>query len=167
MCFYQNRLYLAQVADATLPDCPLVYASLGFYEMTGYEPSEVLGRNWCSPKSHPADALTRSHCSRFLQGEKTDQKEVLKLREAMKFGRRCSVRLLNYRKDGTPFWNFLTVAPVKLADGTIKKYVGVGVDVTRKTEGACSAFADGAVAQNKFHVASVAEARVQALACRC
>jgi len=62
----------------------------------------------------------------------------------MKLGRRCSVRLLNYRKDGTPFWNFLTVAPVKLADGTIKKYVGVGVDVTRKTEGACSAFADGA-----------------------
>lgn len=61
----------------------------------------------------------------------------------MKLGRRCSVRLLNYRKDGTPFWNFLTVAPVKLADGTIKKYVGVGVDVTRKTEGACSAFADG------------------------
>jgi len=50
-CACQHRLILAQVADATLPDCPLVYASLGFYEMTGYEPSEVLGRNWCSPTS--------------------------------------------------------------------------------------------------------------------
>jgi len=70
---------------------------------------------------------------------------VLKLREAVQAGRRCSVRILNYRKDGAAFWNFLTIAPVKLADGTIKKFVGVGVDVTRKTEGACSAFADGTI----------------------
>ena len=91
----------------------------------------------------PACPLPAPHISRFLQGEKTDPKEVKKLSEAIKQGRRCSVRLLNYRKDGTPFWNFLTIAPVKLADGTVKKFVGVGVDVTRKTEGACSAFADG------------------------
>lgn len=50
-----------------------------------------------------------------------------KIRDAVKQKEAVSVRLLNYRKDGTPFWNFLTVAPVALADGTVAKYVGVQV----------------------------------------
>lgn len=111
------------VADATLPDCPLVYASDGFLQMTGYTAEEVLGHN-----------------CRFLQGEGTDPKEVVTLREAVKYGNACSVRLLNYRKDGTPFWNLLTMTPIKTEDGTVSKYVGVQVDVTSKTEG--KAFAD-------------------------
>nr|AML79332.1 putative LOV domain-containing protein [Chlamydomonas sp. BC-2016] len=111
------------VADATLPDCPLIYASEGFYQMTGYGPSEVLGHN-----------------CRFLQGEGTDPKEVQKIRDAMKKGEAVSVRLLNYRKDGTPFWNLLTMTPIKTPDGKVSKIVGVQVDVTSKTEG--KAFAD-------------------------
>eukprot|EP00798_Chlamydomonas_sp_ICE-L_P007878 gene7878-1088_t len=103
------------VADATLPDQPLIYASDGFYQMTGYGPDEVLGHN-----------------CRFLQGEGTDLKEVQKIRDACKKGEAVSVRLLNYRKDGTPFWNLLTVTPIKTPDG---KFVGVQVDVTSKTEG--------------------------------
>ena len=79
-------------------------------------------------------------CSRFLQGEGTDPKEAVTLREAVKYGNACSVRLLNYRKDGTPFWNLLTMTPIKTEDGTVSKYVGVQVDVTSKTEG--KAFAD-------------------------
>nr|AHZ63928.1 phototropin [Bolbocoleon piliferum] len=111
------------VADATLPDCPLVYASEGFYQMTGYTKDEVLGHN-----------------CRFLQGEATDPVEVEKIRDAVKNGRSTAVRLLNYRKDGTPFWNLLTVTPVYAADGTLSKYIGVQVDVTSKTEG--SAYTD-------------------------
>jgi len=106
------------VADATLPDCPLVFASEGFYQMTGYGPDEVLGHN-----------------CRFLQGEGTDKKEVAKLRNAIKEGIPISVRLLNYRKDGTPFWNLLTMTPIKTPDGKVSKFVGVQVDVTSKTEG--------------------------------
>nr|AML79491.1 putative LOV domain-containing protein [Pediastrum duplex] len=106
------------VADATLPDCPLVFASEGFYQMTGYGPDEVLGHN-----------------CRFLQGEGTDKKEVTKLRQAIKDGEPISVRLLNYRKDGTPFWNLLTMTPIKTPDGKVSKFVGVQVDVTSKTEG--------------------------------
>lgn len=111
------------VADATLPDMPLVYASEGFYAMTGYGPSEVLGHN-----------------CRFLQGEGTDQKEVAKIRDAVRKGEGVSVRLLNYRKDGTPFWNLLTMTPIKTPEGKVSKFVGVQVDVTSKTEG--KAFAD-------------------------
>ncbi|MEW5309471.1 MAG: hypothetical protein WDW38_001359 [Sanguina aurantia] len=106
------------VADATLPDVPLVYASEGFYQMTGYGPDEVLGHN-----------------CRFLQGEGTDPKEVSKIRDAIRKGEPVSCRLLNYRKDGTPFWNLLTVTPIKTPDGKVSKFVGVQVDVTSRTEG--------------------------------
>ena len=101
------------VCDATKPDCPIVYASDGFLRMTGYAAAEVIGYN-----------------CRFLQGEKTNKNDVRELREAIKKGDRWSVRLLNYKKDGTPFWNYLVVAPVKLADGTVVKYIGVQTDVT-------------------------------------
>ena len=66
-------------------------------------------------------------CSRFLQGEGTDPKEVAKIRDAVKHGKLCSVRLLNYRKDGSPFWNLLTVTPIKTEDGQVSKFVGVQV----------------------------------------
>lgn len=112
------------VADATLPDCPLVYASESFYQMTGYGPDEVLGHN-----------------CRFLQGEGTDPADVAKLRDAIKNGTPVSVRLLNYRKDGTPFWNLLTMTPIKTPDGKVAKIVGVQVDVTSKTEGKVAAAA--------------------------
>uniref|UniRef100_A0A126X3R2 non-specific serine/threonine protein kinase n=1 Tax=Dolichomastix tenuilepis TaxID=195969 RepID=A0A126X3R2_9CHLO len=114
------------VCDPDQPDCPITFASAGFYTMTGYSPDEVLGKN-----------------CRFLQGKDTDKAEVAKLAKATKEGERCSVKLLNYRKDGTPFWNFLTIAPVKLTNGKLSNIVGVQVDVTNKTEGTVSAYADG------------------------
>eukprot|EP00873_Tetraselmis_striata_P009108 jgi/Tetstr1/429372/TSEL_019286.t1 len=115
------------VADATLPDCPLVFASESFYTMTGYSKDEVLGHN-----------------CRFLQGEGTSPKEIQKIRDAVKTGEICSVRLLNYRKDGTPFWNLLTVTPVKTSTGQVTKFVGVQVDVTSRTEGKAFAETGGA-----------------------
>nr|AHZ63923.1 phototropin [Cymbomonas sp. XIVI] len=115
------------VSDPSRPDCPIVFASNGFYQMTGYSSAEVLGRN-----------------CRFLQGEKTDQTEVDKIREACRTGQTVSVRLLNYKKDGTPFWNYLTVAPTFNKDGTVANFIGVQVDVTNKTEGTVgAAYADG------------------------
>lgn len=81
-------------------------------------------------------------CSRFLQGEATDLDEVAKIRDAVHQGKGTAVRLLNYKKDGTPFWNLLTVTPVYAADGSLSKFIGVQVDVTSKTEG--SAYMDNA-----------------------
>ena len=106
------------VCDPTLPDCPIVYASDGFLKMTGYGASEVLNKN-----------------CRFLQGEETNMDDVKRIGDAVRAGERITVRLLNYRKDGTKFWNLLTVAPVMLADGTVAKFIGVQVDVTTRTEG--------------------------------
>jgi PAS domain-containing protein len=76
---------------------------------------------------HCVHLLRRVSCSRFLQGEGTDPKEVAKLRTAIKAGEPVSCRLLNYRKDGTPFWNLLTMTPIKTPDGKVSKFVGVQV----------------------------------------
>ncbi len=63
--------------------------------------------------------------SRFLQGEGTDPKEVATIRTAVRNGEPVSVRLLNYKRDGTPFWNLLTMTPIKTEDGKVSKFVGV------------------------------------------
>ncbi|KAL2536893.1 Phototropin-2 [Forsythia ovata] len=106
------------VSDATKPDCPIVYASSGFFTMTGYSTKEVIGRN-----------------CRFLQGPDTDQNEVDKIRNATKTGTSYCGRLLNYKKDGTPFWNLLTVTPVKDSNGRTIKFIGMQVEVSKYTEG--------------------------------
>ena len=115
------RLFSAPVL--THPASP----ARSFFHMTGYKPDEVLGRN-----------------CRFLQGENTSAEDLQRIRDAVRGGYAVSVRLLNYRKDGTPFWNYLTISPIKDAAGKVVKFVGVQVDVTSKTEGrVAAAFADG------------------------
>nr|AML77168.1 putative LOV domain-containing protein [Cedrus libani] len=106
------------VSDATKPDYPIVYASAGFFNMTGYSPKEVIGRN-----------------CRFLQGADTDSIEVSKIREAVATGQSYCGRLLNYKKDGKPFWNLLTVTPIKDGSGKVIKFIGMQVEVSKYTEG--------------------------------
>ncbi|KAL6963560.1 Phototropin-2 [Sarracenia purpurea var. burkii] len=106
------------VSDATKPNCPIMYASSGFFTMTGYSSKDVIGRN-----------------CRFLQGPETDQNEVAKIRKAVKTGKSYCGRLLNYKKDGTPFWNLLTVTPIKDANGRVIKFIGMQVEVSKYTEG--------------------------------
>ncbi|KAK9065090.1 hypothetical protein SSX86_016473 [Deinandra increscens subsp. villosa] len=106
------------VSDATKPDCPIMYASGGFFTMTGYSSKEVIGRN-----------------CRFLQGKDTDQSEVDKIRRAVKTGTSYCGRLYNYKKDGTPFWNLLTITPIKDDHGNTIKFIGMQVEVSKYTEG--------------------------------
>ncbi|KAK7324968.1 hypothetical protein VNO77_28962 [Canavalia gladiata] len=106
------------VSDATKPDYPILYASAGFFKMTGYTSKEVIGRN-----------------CRFLQGADTDPDDVAKIREALEAGKSYCGRLLNYKKDGTPFWNLLTISPIKDDDGKLLKFIGMLVEVSKHTEG--------------------------------
>ncbi|XP_042036895.1 phototropin-2-like isoform X2 [Salvia splendens] len=106
------------VSDATKPDCPIMYASSGFFTMTGYSSKEVIGKN-----------------CRFLQGPDTDQNEVAKIRDAARNGTSYCGRLLNYKKDGTPFWNLLTITPIKDDKGKTIKFIGMQVEVSKYTEG--------------------------------
>ncbi|XP_015952211.1 phototropin-2-like [Arachis duranensis] len=106
------------VSDATKPDCPIMYASSGFFNMTGYSSKEVIGRN-----------------CRFLQGPDTDMNEVAKIRDATRNGKSYCGRLLNYKKNGTPFWNLLTITPIKDDNGNTIKFIGMQVEVSKYTEG--------------------------------
>jgi PAS domain S-box-containing protein len=105
------------VADPTEPDEPLIYVNEAFERLTGYEKHEVLGRN-----------------CRFLQGDDTDSEAVATIRQAIEDERSVSVELLNYRKNGEPFWNQLDIAPVRGDDGELTHYLGFQSDVTDRKE---------------------------------
>jgi len=105
------------ITDPGQDDNPIVYANERFYELTGYDEEEVLGRN-----------------CRFLQGEATSSESTDEIRRALAAGEPTSVVLRNYRKDGTEFWNRLTLAPVEDEDGEITNYVGFQEDVTERVE---------------------------------
>ena len=82
----------------------------------------------CSRRSSHHRFLASSSCScfpsRFLQGPDTDKAEIAKLKEALLAGESWCGRLLNYKKDGSPFWNLLTVTPVKDDNGKVSKFIG-------------------------------------------
>lgn len=102
------------VSDPSLPDNPIVYASEGFIKLTGYSRDQILGRN-----------------CRFLQGPGTDPDAVDIIRRAIALGEDASVCLLNYRADGTPFWNQFFVAALRDERGNIVNYVGVQCEVAQ------------------------------------
>jgi sigma-B regulation protein RsbU (phosphoserine phosphatase) len=87
----------------------------GFTRLTGYPVDSVIGRN-----------------CRFLQGPGTDPDTVSRLRDAIAGGLQCTVQLLNYRQDGTSFWNRLSVTPVRDESGLVTNYIGVQSDVTEQ-----------------------------------
>ena len=103
------------ITDPNQPDDPLVYVNPAFERTTGYTAEEVLGRN-----------------CRFLQGDDRDQPALGELKAAVYGGRPCTVVLRNYRKDGTLFWNELSVYPVRNEEGRMTNFVGVQNDVTER-----------------------------------
>lgn len=105
------------ITDPNLPDNPIVYASPGFEQLTGYPVAEVIGKN-----------------CRFLRGPGTDADEVARVGAAVRNRVPYSGELLNYRKDGTTFWNQLSIAPVFDGTGRLTHFVGIQTDVTARRD---------------------------------
>jgi PAS domain S-box-containing protein len=105
------------MADPHSPDMPLVFVNEAFQRMTGYEAGEILGRN-----------------CRFLQGPDTDPETVKTIRNAIEERQDVAVEILNYRRDGTPFWNALYLSPVYDKAGELIYFFASQIDVTRRKQ---------------------------------
>lgn len=102
------------IADMRQPDSPLIYVNNAFTTITGYSRELAVGYN-----------------CRFLQGPETDPAEVERLRQALRSGSAFTGELLNYRQDGTRFWNRLTLYPIRVGESDVPDYyVANQVDVT-------------------------------------
>jgi PAS domain S-box-containing protein len=94
------------ISDPTLPDCPVVYVNKAFHTCTGYERSEVLGRN-----------------CRFLQGPRTTVETKSQLREDIASGEDTKCKILNYRKNGEHFYNLLSMKSVVIKGQTKPRFI--------------------------------------------
>lgn len=103
------------LTDPRQADNPIVFSNRAFLDLTGYQESEIIGRN-----------------CRFLQGAETDRMAVREMRDAVERREAVSLEVLNYRRDGTPFWNAVFVAPVYDDDGTLIYFFASQLDVTRR-----------------------------------
>lgn len=101
------------ITDATQSDNPIIYVNPGFERMTGYSLEEVKGKN-----------------CRFLQGNDRNQPEILYMKTCLQEHRQCFITIRNYRKDGSMFWNEVSLSPVKDESGKLVYYIGVQTDVT-------------------------------------
>jgi PAS domain S-box-containing protein len=105
------------LTDPHQHDNPIVFANKAFLDLTLYEEGEVLGRN-----------------CRFLQGSQTDREMVAQLRDAIDQHESIALELLNYRRDGTPFWNAVFIGPVHDTSGKLLYFFASQLDVTRRRE---------------------------------
>ncbi|MFC3127161.1 ATP-binding protein [Pseudoroseomonas globiformis] len=105
------------LADPRQVDCPIVFANNAFLDLTGYEEDEVLNRN-----------------CRFLQGAGTDPESVSLMRNAIREQRPVALEILNYRRDGSPFWNAIFMGPVFDQQGELLYFFASQLDVSKRRE---------------------------------
>ena len=105
------------ITDPRRDDNPIVFANKAFQDLTGYERDEIIGQN-----------------CRFLQGPDSDRDAVAKIRDALQAGTDIHIDLLNYRKDGSAFWNELSITPVVNDADQLTYYIGIQKNVTEQVE---------------------------------
>ncbi|KAJ7221818.1 hypothetical protein B0H12DRAFT_1151590 [Mycena haematopus] len=101
------------LTNPRLPDHPIVLVSDGFVDVTGYPKAQIIGRN-----------------CRFLQGPGTPPESVQRIRDGLNSGKGCTELLLNYRRNGDPFYCLLCIIPVRDASGAIVYFIGGQTNVT-------------------------------------
>ncbi len=119
-------IFFAAVQMSRMPMCltdphrhdnPIIFCNQAFEQLTGYGQEEILGYN-----------------CRFLQGRDTDPEAVAEIHRALEAGEDVHIELLNYRKDGSPFWNALFISPVTDTSGALVYHFASQLDVTRRRE---------------------------------
>jgi diguanylate cyclase (GGDEF)-like protein/PAS domain S-box-containing protein len=114
---YQALASISQGVIITDTEHHIIYANAAFQSITGYTEEEILGR---SPS--------------FLHNRGADEGILSELRLALARGQSFSTHLLNFKKDGTPYWSDLSIAPVKDSEGRITHFVGISRDITESRQ---------------------------------
>ena len=102
------------LSDARQPDTPMIAVNSAFEALSGYSRVELIGRN-----------------CRLLQGAGTDQATRARIGRCVRAGEGCIEWIVNYRKDGSAFWNLLFISPVFGPDGTLRHHLGNQLDITK------------------------------------
>ena len=105
------------ITDARQKDNPIIFFNKAFQNLTGYKRDEIIGRN-----------------CRFLQGTDRNQEGINKIRKAIKEGQSCRVEVRNYKKDGTLFWNEVSINPIHDSNGELTHFVGIQNDITQRVK---------------------------------
>lgn len=103
------------ITDPNINDNPIIFCNQRFIEMIGYSKEEIIGKN-----------------CRFLQGPDTTKESIETLKQAIKNYEDYDGEILNYKKDGTPFWNNLRITHIKNQAGVVTHFVGIQNDITEK-----------------------------------
>ena len=138
-------ILITEAEPIDLPGPRVVYVNDAFTRMTGYTPEEILGRT-----------------PRILQGPGTNPETCAFLREKLQAWEPAEVELLNYRKDGTPFWSQLHIRPVADKDGWYTHWVSVQRDVTEHRD--AEATERAAALRRENELAKLVAERTEALA---
>jgi PAS domain S-box-containing protein len=101
------------IVDPNREDMPIIFANNGFTKITGYETSEVIGKN-----------------PRFLKGPETDTNAANMIRTSLTNKKNGTVNILNYKKDGSIFWNHFSVTPIIDNLGNVTHWIGIERDIT-------------------------------------
>jgi len=101
------------ISDNSRDDQPLIFVNPAFERLTGYTSEEIINRN-----------------CRFLQNDDRDQPELQAVQQAIRKGEYCLATLRNYRKDGSMFWNELSISPIYDTEGSVTHFIGIQKDVT-------------------------------------
>jgi PAS domain S-box-containing protein len=101
------------LSDPHQPDMPMVVANQAFFDLTQYPAAELIGRN-----------------CRFLQGPQTDPSAAPRIRACLQAEQGCIEWIVNYRRDGSMFWNLLFISPVRDKAGTLRYFFGNQFDIT-------------------------------------
>ncbi|KAK4187842.1 putative white collar 1 protein [Podospora australis] len=131
------------VCDVTLNDCPIIYVSDNFQNLTGYFRSDILGQN-CRFLQSPDGAVEAGTKREFVEND-----AVFKLKDAIAQRREIQQSLINYRKGGKPFLNLLTMIPIPWDDPTeIRYYIGFQIDLVECPDAISGQEAGGAMQVN-------------------
>ncbi len=103
------------ITDAQKPNTPIIYANQALLNTTGYEIDDFIGKN-----------------SRFLQGKDRDQEGIKTMAAAIKNGEPCNVILRNYKKDGSQYWNEISLTPIYDSENVLVHFISVQNDVTER-----------------------------------